>query len=37
MGLTTKGPELSTLLIYSFGRRVQTARVNFAAFIRAAE
>jgi hypothetical protein len=37
MGTTTKGPELSTMLLYEFGRRVQTARVNYAAFIRAAE
>src|SRR6266576_1338454 len=37
MGMTTKGPELSTMLLYSFGRRVQSSRTNFAAFIRAAE
>ena len=37
MGVTTKGPELSTMILYSFGRRVQRARVNFAAFIREAE
>ena len=37
MGTTTKGPELSTMLLYEFGRRVQTARENYAAFIRAAE
>jgi putative transposase len=37
MGVTTKGPELSTMILYSFGRRVQRARTNFAAFIREAE
>ena len=37
MGLTTSGPQLSTLLLYSFGRRTQRARENYAAFIHAAE
>jgi REP element-mobilizing transposase RayT len=37
MGQATTGPELSTMLLYSFGRRVQPARESFAAFIRAAE
>ena len=37
MGMTSKGPELSTMLLYAFGRRIQTAREHFAAFIRAAE
>jgi REP-associated tyrosine transposase len=37
MGVTTTGPQLSTMLLYSFGRRMQPARENFAAFIRAAE
>jgi REP-associated tyrosine transposase len=37
MGVTTKGPELSTMLLYEFGRRVRRARENFAAFIREAE
>jgi REP element-mobilizing transposase RayT len=37
MGVTTKGPELSTMLLYSFGRRLQGARENFADFICAAE
>jgi hypothetical protein len=37
MGLTTKGPELSTMLLYLFGRRPRHARMNFASFIRAAE
>jgi putative transposase len=37
MGLTTKGPELSTMLLHSFGRREERARPSFAAFIRAAE
>jgi len=37
MGMTAKGPELSTMLLYEFGRRLPRARENFAAFIRAAE
>jgi putative transposase len=37
MGLTTKGPRLSTMLLHLFGRRIPRARENFAAFIRAAE
>jgi putative transposase len=37
MGLTTKGPELSTTLLTLFDKHEQQARANFAAFIRAAE
>ena len=37
MGMTTEGPPLSTMLLYAFGRRVERAREDLAAFIRAAE
>jgi REP element-mobilizing transposase RayT len=37
MGMTTKGPRLSTMLLYEFGRRLDSARKRFADFIRAAE
>jgi putative transposase len=37
MGMTAKGPELSTMLLYAFGRRIESAREHFAAFIHAAE
>ena len=37
MGLTTKGPNLSTMLLYEFGRRLEICRKRFAAFIREAE
>jgi hypothetical protein len=37
MGMTAKGPELSTMLLYAFGRRIESAREHFGAFIRAAE
>jgi TPP-dependent pyruvate/acetoin dehydrogenase alpha subunit len=37
MGTTTKGPRLSTMLLYEFGRRLDIARKRFAAFIREAE
>ena len=37
MGMTTTGPSLSTLLLYAFGRRLETCRKRFAAFIREAE
>ena len=37
MGMTTMGPNLSTLLLYGFGRRLDTGRKRFAAFIREAE
>src|SRR4051794_7593252 len=37
MGLTAKGPRLSTMLLHLFGRRLDRARQNFAAFIREAE
>jgi len=37
MGMTTKGPRLSRMLLYEFGRRLDIARKRFAAFIREAE
>jgi putative transposase len=37
MGLTEKGPRLSTMLLHLFGRRLDRARQTFAAFIREAE
>ena len=37
MGLTTKGPNLSTMLLCDFGRRLEICRKRFAAFIREAE
>jgi hypothetical protein len=37
VGLTTKGPKLSPLLLTEFGPGLDSARTNFAAFIRAAE
>ena len=37
MGMTTKGPNLSTMLLYAFGRRLEICRKRFAAFIREAE
>jgi putative transposase len=37
VGLTTKGPPLSPLLLNEFGPGLQNARTHFAAFIRAAE
>ena len=37
VGLTTKGPALSPLLLSEFGPGHDNARVNFAAFISAAE
>jgi hypothetical protein len=37
MGMTTKGPTLSTMLLYGFGRRIEICRKRFAAFIREAE
>jgi hypothetical protein len=37
MGMTTKGPRLSRMLLYEFGRRLDIARRRFAAFIREAE
>jgi hypothetical protein len=37
MGMTTKGPNLSTMLLYDFGRRLEICRKRFAAFIREAE
>ncbi|MGZ4370114.1 MAG: hypothetical protein ACXVE1_14450 [Gaiellaceae bacterium] len=37
MGMSTKGPRLSRMLLYEFGRRLDIARKRFAAFIREAE